>query len=441
MNSSIRRRLLLWLAPILLLAGVVFAVPTWFNIHEEIDELFDKVLQETALSQPTAPSGHDAKIPERPNRLGGDDLDLISQRWSSAGDLLYRSHPFPPLPAAMVEGWSTVSWQGEPWRVYTLKTLGGLIQIAQSIGERRQTANEIALHLLAPLAILLPGLGLLAWFGLDRGLRPLQEVVEAVELRTPDSLHPLPDHELPHEVGTLVGALNGLLARLAEALASQRQFTADAAHELRSPLTALSLQAEVAERTTDPDKRSVALRTLRKGIVRASHLVEQLLTLARLDPDAAQTAFLPVRLDDIARMVVGEFAPLAADRGIDLGLATADAALISGDGDALRVLLGNLVDNAIRYTPRGGRVDVAVLAANGQMHLEVSDDGPGIPEAERGRVFDRFYRGTGAREAGSGLGLAIVKRIVDRHGACIRLAEGADGRGLTVSLSFAGTMP
>ena len=332
MNSSIRRRLLLWLAPILLLAGVVFAVPTWFNIHEEIEELFDKVLQETALSQLNAQSIANSTAPEQLIRPRGSDLDLISQKRNSAGDLLYRSHSFPPLPAATDEGWSTVSWQGEPWRVFTLKTSGELIQIAQSIGERRQTANEIALHLLAPLAILLPGLGLLAWFGLDRGLRPLQEVVEAVELRTPDLLYPIPDRELPYEVGTLVGALNGLLRRLNEALASQRQFTADAAHELRSPLTALSLQAEVAERTTDPDKRSAALRTLRQGIVRASHLVEQLLTLARLDPDAAQTAFLPVRLDELARTVVGEFAPIAADRGIDLGLVTADAVHISGTG-------------------------------------------------------------------------------------------------------------
>jgi len=440
MNASIRRRLLLWLSPTLLLASVLFAVPTWFNIHEEMDELFDKVLQETAYSRLDTSTARSA-APKQAIHSGVNELDLISQKWSSDGVLLYRSHPFPPLPATTGEGLSTVRWQGKPWRVFTLKTSGGLIQTAQSIGERRQTADEVALHLLIPLAILLPGLGLMTWFGLDRGLRPLQEIVDAVEQRTPDSLHPIPDRDLPHEVRTLVGALNGLLRRLDEAMASQRQFTADAAHELRSPLTALSLQAEVAERTTDPKRRSLALATLRQGIARASHLVHQLLTLARLDPEAAQIPFIPVRLDELARTIVGEYAPLAADSGIDLGLAVADPVQVSGNGEALRVLLGNLVDNAIRYTPAGGRVDVNVLTTDSDVRLVVSDDGPGIPEDERARVFDRFYRMPGNIEAGSGLGLAIVKRIADWHGASIHLAEGTRGRGLKVNVTFPRTTP
>jgi two-component system OmpR family sensor kinase len=436
MNTSIRRRLLSWLLPGLLLAGLVFAVPTWINVHEEIGELFDKVLQQVAHSRFDAPAIPNATEPQRPVSPVIDELDLITQKWGSDGALLYASHPFPPLPAPTDEGWFTVHWRGEDWRVFQRKNPKGSIQIAQSFSERRQTANEVALHLLAPLAFLLPGLGLLAWFGLARGLRPLQDVVEAVEQRSPDSLHPIPDRGLPREVATLVGALNGLLRRLDIALAAQRQFTADAAHELRSPLTALSLQAEVAERATDPAQRSAALKTLRQGIERASHLVHQLLTLARLDPEAAESPWAPVRLDELARTVVGEFAPLALDRDIDLGLAVTDSAQVSGDGEALRVLLGNLLDNAIRYTPAGGRVDVGVRTANGKVRLYVSDDGPGIPAAEQERVFDRFHRVAGTGEPGSGLGLAIVKRIADRHGASIRLADGASGRGLTVSVTF-----
>jgi two-component system OmpR family sensor kinase len=441
MNSSIRQRLLLWLSPTLLLAGVIFAVPTWFNIHEEIDELFDQVLRETAYSQLNSTSISNSNAQKQTNPPAVHDIDLISQKWSSDGRLLYRSHPFPALPAPIGEGLSTVYWQGETWRVFNLKTSGGLIQIAQSISERRQTANEIASHLLTPLVVLLPALALLIWFGLIRGLRPLQKVVDALEQRTPDSLRPIPDRELPHEVSTLVSALNRLLYRLDEALASQRQFTADAAHELRSPLTALSLQAQVLERAIDPHKRSLAIKTLRQGIARASHLVHQLLTLARLDPDAPQHPFTPLRLDELTRTVVGDYAPLAADRGIDLGLVAADATQVFGDDQALRVLLGNLLDNAIRYTSAGGRVDVSVLSTNGKARLEVNDEGPGIPDAERGRVFDRFYRVAGNAEAGSGLGLAIVKRIADRHGASIRLAEGAGGRGLTVSVSFCRRAP
>ncbi len=441
MNPSIRRRLLLWLSPILLLAGVIVAVPTWFNVHEEIDELFDKVIRETAYTQLiTAGVGHaTAAKPTVPADV--DDIDLVIQTWDPGGRLRYRSHSFQPLPATTGEGLSTVHWRGEPWRVFTLKTPHSWIQIAQSLSERRETANEIALNLLTPLLFLLPALALLVWLGLGRGLRPLQKVVDAVERRTPDALHPIPDRALPHEVSTLVDALNGLLLRLDEAMVTQRRFIADAAHELRTPLTALSLQAQVAERSDNPEKQTVAIKTLRPAIARASHLVHQLLTLARLDPDHFQTPLKLLRFDELARTVVGEYAPLAEDRGIDLGIVETDTIQVSGDWNTLRVLLGNLLDNAIRYTPTGGRVDVSVLAAKGEARLVVSDDGPGIPDSERLRVFDRFYRAPSNAEPGSGLGLAIVKRIADQHDAAVHLADGEGGRGLTVSVRFAGTVP
>jgi two-component system OmpR family sensor kinase len=434
MSPSIRLRLLWWLSPILLLAGIAFAVPTYFNVREEVDELFDKVLREMAYSlQNSVP---DAVRPQRRLAPALRDLDLISQMWSSDGQLRYRSHSFPPLPYDPDEGWATVDWRGEPWRVFTLKTPDGLIQVAQSRSERRQTADEEALHLLAPLLVLLPLLAGLVWFSLGRGLQPLQVIAKAVGRRTPDSLDPIPDEGLPREVHTLVTALNRLLQRLEEALAAQRQFTADAAHELRTPLTALSLQAQVAERAVGPEKKAESLRTLRQGIARTSHLVDQLLTLARLDPDAARQPLVPLRLDELARTVVGDFVPLAAKKRIDLGITALEPAFVPGDGEALRILLGNLLDNAIRHTPVGGKVDVNVLADGDTVRLEVNDDGPGIPPKERGRVFDRFYRGLGNPEPGSGLGLAIVRRIADRHGAAIRLADGEAGRGLKVSVRF-----
>ncbi len=438
MNRSIRQRLLIWLSPALLLAGVAFAVPTWFNVHEEIDELFDKVLRETAYSlRNSVATANGADRP--PATVEG--IDLISQIWRADGRLLYRSHPFPPLPQASGAEFATVDWQGEPWRVFNLKTADGLIQLAQAQSERRETANEIALHLLTPLLFLIPALGLFVGFGIGRGLRPLRNLVSAVEQRTPASLHPIPDEGQPYEIATLVTALNGLLERLDDALATQRQFTADAAHELRTPLTALSLQAQVVERATDPEKRSIALKALRQGIARASHLVQQLLTLARLDPEAVQTPFIPIRLDQLAQAVVVDQVPMAEACGIDLGITAAEPAIVTGDSEALRILLNNLLDNAVRYTPTGGRVDVSILAADGKVRLEVGDDGPGIPREERSRVFDRFYRAADNVGSGSGLGLAIVKRIADRHDACIYLAEGASGRGLTVSVRFVGTTP
>lgn len=462
MNASIRLRLLAWLAPTLLLAAVAFAVPTYFNVREEVDELFDKVLQNMAyaLRQSAAasqePAGGAAKPPLPLGEgwgegdikdatlagswggwHGGPDergLDLLSQAWDADGRLLYRSHALPPMPLSDA-GWASVSWRGEPWRVFSLKTPDGRVQVAQAESERRQTANEVAMHLLLPLLVLLPGLGGMVWFGLGRGLQPLHSVAGAVEQQTPDALQPLPEQGLPSEVGILVAALNGLLRRLDATLAAQRQFIADAAHELRSPLTALSLQAQNAERAADPAQRAAALRTLRQGIARATHLVGQLLALARLEPDT-QPALLPLRLDELARAVVADFVPQAVEKGIDLGLARAEPVRIEGEEPALRLLLSNLLDNAIRYTPAGGRIDVRVLATGDSACLEVNDTGPGIPAAERGRVFDRFYRCLGNAEAGSGLGLAIVQRIAGRYGAAVHLADGDGGVGLKAGVIF-----
>ncbi len=421
---------------------MAFAVLTYFNVQEEIDELFDKVLQENAYSLLNTAVEHDPASPRR-TLSPADDIDLVSQIWDAEGHLVYRSHPFSPLPYATDGDWSVVDWRGEPWRVFTLRTNDRVIQVAQSQSERLQTADEIALHLVAPLLVLLPGLALLVWFGLGQGLRTLRNVVETVEKRTPDSLHPIPNRDLPHEVGTLVTALNGLLHRLDEALAAQRQFTADAAHELRTPLTALSLQAQVAERTVDPAKKAASLRTLRQGIARTTHLVEQLLTLARLDPDAVRQPFAPLQLAELAQSAVGDYVALAAEKRIDIGVTVtaAEPIVVSGDGDALRILLSNLLDNAIRYTPAGGQVDVSVRAEGDTVRLEVNDTGPGILPEERSRVFDRFYRGFGNPEPGSGLGLAIVKRIADRHGAVVQVEDGNAGRGVKVSVHFPAYRP
>lgn len=437
MNPSIRYRLLVWLSPAWLLAALAFAVPTYFNVREEVDELFDKVLKEMAYALRDAPAAGEGPA-RQPLVHAAKHFDLLSQVWSPEGRLLTPSYPSPPLPLEPVEGWTTRDWRGEPWRVFTLRTPGGWIQVAQARKERRETAHEMAVHLLSPLSILLPGLAVLIWLGLGRGLQPLRELARTVGERSPEALQPIATEGLPREVGGLVHALNGLLHRLDEALAAQRRFTADAAHELRTPLTALSLQAQVAERAVNPEQRAAALRTLRQGIGRASRLVEQLLTLARLDPEAAEAPPGPVRLDELASIVIGDYAPLAQEKAIDLGLVGVEPARVLGSEAALGVLLGTLLDNALRYTPCGGRVDVRVGTEGTAVLLEVEDTGPGIPEADRTRVFDRFHRGANPIAAGSGLGLAIARRIADRHGAGIELASGRRGEGLRVRVRFPG---
>lgn len=436
MNVSIKNRILLWLSPALLLAGFAFTASTYFNVREEVDELFDKVLQAMAYSLQTLPPTAVKNAVPVYRVAQASDLDLIGQRWSGDGRLSYRSHPFEPLPVDTPEGWSIVHWRGEPWRIFSLATPEGLVQVAQALRERRETADEITLQLSAPLLLLLPTVAMMAWFGVRRGLAPLQTVVAAVGRRDPNDMGPFPDQEAPQEICALTAALNGLLTRLQGALAAQRRFTADAAHELRSPLTAVSLQAQIAERTGDPQKQALALLRLRQGIQRATHVLNQMLTLTRFDPEAPPPPLVQVRLDELARSVVADMAAVAAEKVIDLGITSIEPTVIKGNAGELQVLIGNLLDNAVRYTPRGGRIDVSVKKEQEAAILSVCDDGPGISIEERQRVFDRFYRGRDNTEPGSGLGLAIVRRIADRHAADVRLASGRHGKGLCVRVRF-----
>jgi len=251
------------------------------------------------------------------------------------------------------------------------------------------------------------------------------------------ALEPLSEAALPSEVRPLVHALNGLLERLDHALVAQRSFIADAAHELRTPLTAVHLQAQLAERATSDAERAAALSELKGGLERATRLSEQLLALAREEPGVSERAPVSVDLGASARGIVADLAPLAAAKNIDLGLSEHPGVQVRGDADAIATLISNLLDNAIRYTPLSGRVDVAVSSKDDAAALAVCDNGPGIAPEERERVFDRFYRGAAAHAArGSGLGLAIVRRIGERHGATVELGPGIDGKGLGVTVRF-----
>ena len=274
-----------------------------------------------------------------------------------------------------------------------------------------------------------------------RELRPLVGLAHAVGGRTPEALDPIPATDVPAEVRPLVDALNDLLARLRAALAAQRDFVADAAHELRTPLAALQLQAGLIERSTDTDERLAAINELKAGVARAAHTVRQLLTLARNEPGAHERASVPVALGELLRQGVASHAILADSRQIDLGATDLDpAAAVSGDAEALASLVDNLLANAIAHAPSGGRVDVACGVGDGRPWLTVSDNGPGIPPDERERVFDRFYRRSGAATGGTGLGLAIVATIARRHGAEVALTDTAGG-GLTVRVIFPKVAP
>ena len=440
--TSIRRTLLVWLLLGLAAVALLASIATYFETRREIGELFDLQLKQLAYSTRV-----DDLLRGRQPSVAGPSADrtdgvseIVTQIWDRDGVLVYYSRPGAGLPVPATEGYSDVMQGGRAWRVYTHVEGRHALQVAHALDERREIAAQSALRTLLPLAALIPFLGVLIWYAVGRGLRPLDTMSRAVAKRQPDAMAPLAENGLPEELRPLAGNLNALLARLDDALNAQRRFTADAAHELRTPLAALKLQVELVERAPDAAARGAALDELEQGVDRASHLVEQLLAMARLEPEAMDRNFGDCDLVALAKDSIVARAVLAADKRVDLGLARATAVRVRADAASVSMLLANLLDNALRYTPEGGRIDVAIDDDAGHAVLTVTDTGPGIPAIDRERVFDRFHRGPhaadGGTQGGSGLGLSIVKRIVDAHGAEIARDSGADGRGLVVSVRF-----
>ncbi|SAL62143.1 ATP-binding protein [Caballeronia telluris] len=431
---SIRRQLLVWLLA-LVIVGVGFA--GWLIYRQalaEANELFDYQLQQIASALPSEPFS--SVLSSRAD----SDEGVVIQIWNRNGVLMYYSHPRVPLAPHAELGFSTEMTVRGEWRVYSAIVGDNVVQLAQPLSIRNRLAAGVAWRTLWPLVLLLPFLGLAVWLIVGRGLAPLQRVTRALDTRHPEALEPLPDTRLPQEVQPVVHALNALLSRLATALDTQKAFVADAAHELRTPLAAVQIQAQLVARAQDDGARKEALADLQAGIARATRLAEQLLALARAEPDS-KTSMQDVDLHALVDECVGASVLLAQERGVDLGIETSEAATVTGNRDALRVMLNNLIDNATKYTPRGGRVDVSLKVEEGRPVVRIADSGPGIPADERERVFDRFYRvGEGASRtrtdvAGSGLGLAIVKRIADQNGARVVLGESAAG-GLLVTVRF-----
>ncbi|MDR5830385.1 ATP-binding protein [Caballeronia sp. LP006] len=431
---SIRRQLLIWLLA-LVIVGVGFA--GWLIYRQalaEANELFDYQLQQIAAALPSEPFS--SVLTSRSE----SDEGVVIQIWNRNGVLMYYSHPRVPLAPHAELGFSTEMTARGEWRVYSAIVGDNVVQLAQPLSIRNRVAAGVAWRTLWPLVLLLPLLGLAIWVIVGRGLAPLQRVTSALDTRHPEALDPLPNQPLPQEVQPVVRALNALLARLSTALDTQKAFVADAAHELRTPLAALQIQAQLVARAQDDASRREALLDLHEGIARATRLAEQLLALARSEPDGKGVA-TKVDLAALLETCVRGYVLVAQERGVDLGIEASEPATVTGDADSLRVMFNNLIDNATKYTPRGGRVDVGLKIKNGHPVVEIADSGPGIPENERERVFDRFYRVGESVDrvrtdvAGSGLGLAIVRRIADQHGAAVHLGASVAG-GLRVVVTF-----
>ncbi len=453
---SIQRTLLWWLAAGLA-AGIAVATGLIYaQARQEANALFDYQMKQVAAALPSQFPSPIAPPFDGGNGSGASadllhaDEDVVIHIWDGTGRSLYLSHSHPVLPPRAELGFSSVRTDSGEWRIYSVQLGPAVVQIAQPMSARRTLAAHMALRTVAPLLLLMPLLAWLIWMAVGRGLRPLREIAAEVRARDANTLAPLALRQMPDEIAPLSDALNQLLARLAQAIDTQRAFVADAAHALRTPLAALQLQAQLVERADSAPARQEAVSQLRQGLERLTHLVAQLLTLARQEPGAAPPPHEPVDLRALAAGVIAEMSQAAIDRDIDLGLESDDAeaetgpATVRGDADALRILLTNLIDNALHYIPAGGRIDVRVaslpgVGSEGGVELQVSDNGPGIPADERARVFDRFYRVPEAPTGGSGLGLAIVAEIAQSHGARVALEDAAPG--LRVRVTFPPSRP
>ena len=435
-SHSLRGRLLWFLLAAITIAAVAQASIAYRTALSDADEIFDYHMQQMALSlRSSAPlSNMEAR---ESAEADAENNELMVQVWTPDGVQVFRTTSRAQLPQRAVLGFSNVNANGTTYRIFSIQTSTQTVQVAQDMAVRRNMAGSLALRTVGPIAVMMPILMLVVWWVVSGSLQPVARVRSQVAARQADDLSPVSEQGLPDEVLPLVQELNALFGRVKTAFDTQRTFVADAAHELRTPLAALKLQAQSLERADSAETRALAVSRLSAGIERATRLVEQLLVLARQEastPGGAKVG--QVDLGELARRTVGEMALAAQNKGVDLGVERADSVCFEGEGDALATMLRNLVDNAVKYTPAGGTVDVEVTQGEGGPLLVVEDSGPGIPAEERERVFDRFYRIAGSEAGGSGIGMAIVKAVADRHHAKLSLEQSARLGGLKVAVQF-----
>lgn len=469
MTISIRRRLLANLLIIIAFVSLITLILSYEDARHEVQELFDaqlaqsgRVLQALLLPEllvgPSSdlqelldrftqlPSKPTLKYEDEEHPLGHEyERKLAFQVWSHDKKILLRSATAPTtaLSVSALEpanrGFTDEVVGVYDWRVFSLWDDSNqyLIQVGERYDVRNELITKISRQLITPSLVSLPFLGLMIWIGIGRGLRPVQKVAREVTRRDPEYLESMEVGPVPSEIKPLVVGLNSLFDRLKLALESERQFTDDAAHELRTPLAALKTQAQVSLRATNEEERQQALRQVINSVDRATHLVDQMLTLARLDPAATTLVREKVNLHELAAEVVAQLVPVALEKNIEVQITGREDIIVLVEPVSLSVLIRNLVDNAIRYTPPQGEVVVDINQENeDQVKLSVTDSGPGINPELQGRVFDRFYRVTGNSSPGCGLGLSIVQRVADLNDLMVTLENRDSSTGLIASVCF-----
>lgn len=441
---SIQRRLAAWLLGTACLGTALFGVVAYRLILVEMNEAFDlnlaQVAQTVADTLPAAPAIATAGTPRDAVRGPRPDAPIVVLRWTPDGRLLSASDAGVRLAFRAAPGLTRQRAGGVDWDVATVVRPDVVVQAAQDAAAQEREAAEGAERLLLPFGVLAVVFGALLVLALRRGLQPLDATTRLLAQRSAALLAPIDARSMPRELHPLVGALNDLMARLEAAFDAQRRFVADAAHELRTPITALRLQAELVEEARDDGERAQALAELKAGVARAQHLVAQLLDLSRTEPGGRPQRVEPLPLDGLARDAVARHAVRAERSGVDLGAQADVPVRVHGDRDELAILVDNLIENALRYAGRGSTVDVVAACIDGCPALQVVDDGPGVPEAAREALFERFRRGDPPNgepaHEGSGLGLSIVRAIAERHGAQVALRTPPSGRGLEARVVF-----
>ena len=433
---SLRARLLQLLMVAITVVALLQAGTAYLTALSQADLIFDRHMQKMALSLRSASALANA-VPNPEVSLDRADEDFFVQMWTASGVPVFESAAHRSLRQPAQPGFSDVRAQDRTYRVYAIATPTQIIQVAQDMAARRDMARTLALRTSGPTVLMAPVLMLIVWWVVSRSLVPVARVRSQMAQRRADELAPLSEVGLPDEIRPLIQELNLLLERMRHAFDAQKVFVADAAHELRSPLAALKIQLQGLQRADGDAARELGIRRLAAGIERAGRLVDQLLVLARQEASAASgVEFVAVALAQVAILSVEDTLLAAQARRIDLGVHRAEPVVVPGHAEALRILVRNLLDNAVKYTPEGGRVDLDVHATPQGIVLCVEDSGPGISQSDRGRVLDRFYRASGTDATGSGLGLAIVNAIATLHRASLRLDTSARLGGLRVEVTF-----
>ena len=413
---------------------------TFRTARENADQIFDYQMQQTALSLRTGFPSNAVKPPSK--EFSEEKAGYFVQIWANGGMNLFDSGLGVALPHRENAGFSTVSVNNGLYRIYTLEGNDFTIQVAQDMQIRQNMAEQLALKALLPIGIMAPLLMLIVWWVIGSAMKPLQRIQMELASRQEVDLNAIQTDQVPQEILPLIEELNLLFKRLDQSFNAQKNFVADAAHELRSPLTALKLQVQNLQRLVTNTDAQQALARLNDGIERAARLIEQLLTLARLQAETASHRPMQItRLLPLLSQEIAELAHKAHTKTIDLGIKTSQEASINAYPEAINILLHNLLDNAIKYTPSGGTIDCSIQIHAGKTLLTIEDSGPGIPETYREEVFQRFFRLPGSSENGSGLGLSIVKAIAELHGATLDTKKSASLGGFDITVSVPAPTP